>query len=189
MTPEITLPARYAPDIPFPPYAYVPGVQNHPTQHPLGHSYNAEKPKVDAPNPQNWRTNPFYLYGIDLFNYGYYWEAHEAWEELWHACGHVGETADFLKALIKLTAAGVKVREERPEGVVIHATNGKRLFGQLQQSTQQKRYMGLRLGELIAFSGQLAENPLVDGRDIDYPRPVFAFSLEPAPFPLSAHRY
>ncbi|TGQ49534.1 DUF309 domain-containing protein, partial [Mesorhizobium sp. M1C.F.Ca.ET.210.01.1.1] len=26
-----------------------------------------------------------FRWGIDLFNHGYYWEAHEAWEPLWHA--------------------------------------------------------------------------------------------------------
>ena len=48
---------------------------------------------------------------IELFNAGYYWEAHEVWEELWHVEGRRGPTAELLKALIKLAAAGVKVRE------------------------------------------------------------------------------
>jgi hypothetical protein len=49
-----------------------------------------------------------YLRGIDLFNFGYWWESHEAWEGLWRACGRRGPAADFLKGLIKLAAAGVK---------------------------------------------------------------------------------
>ena len=50
----------------------------------------------------------------DLLNHGFYWEAHEAWETLWHAAGRKGEIADFLKGLIKLAAAAVKAREGNP---------------------------------------------------------------------------
>ena len=56
-----------------------------------------------------------------LFNAGYYWEAHDAWESLWHAHGRRGVVADVIKALIKLAAAGVKAREGHEHGVRIHA--------------------------------------------------------------------
>jgi Domain of unknown function (DUF309) len=50
-----------------------------------------------------------YLHGIDLFNHGFYWGAHEAWEGLWVACGRRGPTATYLQAL-NLAAAGFKAR-------------------------------------------------------------------------------
>ena len=68
---------------------------------------------------ESWWKSQF-LRGVELFNAGYYWEAHEVWEELWHAEGRRGPTADVLKALIKLAAAGVKVREGRENGVRTH---------------------------------------------------------------------
>lgn len=46
-----------------------------------------------------------YLRGIDLFNHGFYWESHEAWEAVWISAGRRGSVADFLKALIKVAAA------------------------------------------------------------------------------------
>ena len=61
-----------------------------------------------------------FLRGVELFNAGYYWEAHEVWEELWHVERRVGPTAEVLKALIKLAAAGVKARERREGGVRTH---------------------------------------------------------------------
>ena len=67
--------------------------------------------------------------GIDLFNAGYYWEAHEVWEEVWHACGRRGTRADILRALIKLAAAGVKVREQQEHGVRTHAQRSRGAFG------------------------------------------------------------
>ena len=76
----------------------------------------------------NWRNNKAWLWAIDLFNQGFYWEAHEAWEGLWHAAGRRGPTADLLKGLIKLAAAGVKARECRPEGVKLHAARAAELL-------------------------------------------------------------
>ena len=53
----------------------------------------------DPPNPEEWRACCDYLYGIDLFNHGFYSEAHEAWEGLWVACGRSGAAATYLQAL------------------------------------------------------------------------------------------
>ncbi len=63
----------------------------------------------EPPDPEEWRACRNYLYGIDLFNHGFYWEAHEAWEGLWVACGRRGPTATYLQAL-NLAAAGFKAR-------------------------------------------------------------------------------
>ncbi len=66
-------PPRFLPDRPFPPYAYVPGETPHPTRDPGGHSYGAEFVIPEPPDPDNWRACRDYLYGIDLFNHGFYW--------------------------------------------------------------------------------------------------------------------
>jgi hypothetical protein len=97
-------PRRLIPDRPFPAYAYLPGRTPHPTRDPEGHSYGARPDTPELPDPEDWRACGDYLYGIDLFNHGFYWEAHEAWEGLWVACGRRGPTATFLQALINLTA-------------------------------------------------------------------------------------
>ena len=67
-------------------------------------------------------------FGFDLFNHGYYWEAHEAWEQCWVAEDRQGELADVLKGLIKLAAAGVKAREGKTEGVRRHARRAEELL-------------------------------------------------------------
>lgn len=102
--------SRLAPEFPLPPYAYVRGQHPHPTRDPAGHSFGKPALFWTRPDPERWEACHPYLYGIDLFNYGYYWEAHEVWEGLWHACGRSGMTADLLKGLIALAAAGVKLR-------------------------------------------------------------------------------
>ncbi|HEY5311935.1 MAG TPA: DUF309 domain-containing protein, partial [Pirellulales bacterium] len=113
-----------------------------------------------------WRECRPYLFGLDLFNHGYYWEAHETWEAIWHACGRTGPAGDFIKGLIKLAAAGVKAREGRPEGVRTHGRRAAELFQQIaaQLPPEQTCYFGLALPRLIALAtaiagGSLASRP------------------------------
>jgi hypothetical protein len=112
----------------FPPYTYVPGRSPHPVSNPAGHMFGHELPKPPPLDPTNWRASETYLYGIDLFNHGFYWEAHETWESLWHAAGRRGVIADFLKGLIKLAAAGVKQSEGNAAGVDRHLKRAVELF-------------------------------------------------------------
>ena len=125
------LPPRLLPGEAFPAYAFVPGRFPHPISDPRGHSYGQARLAVQPMDPRHWQRSHAYLRAIDLFNHGYYWEAHEYWEALWHACGRQGVQADFLKALIRLAAAGVKVRERRPAGVKSHAAATEALLSRV----------------------------------------------------------
>jgi hypothetical protein len=126
-------------------------------------------PPAAAPDPAHWHACRPYLYGLDLFNQGYYWEAHEAWESLWHAAGRGGLLGDFLKGLIKLAAAGVKAREGRPAGASRHATRAEELFTTTAEklkaeagespTTNETRLMGLLVDELIKIAHRVAESP------------------------------
>jgi hypothetical protein len=156
MRPRSTAIPRLAPERELPPYSYVPGRFPHPYSDPRGHSHGVTPERPDRPDPERWATCRPYLYGLDLFNHGYYWEAHEVWEFIWHACGRKGTTASFLKGLIKLAASGVKVREGKPRGVRQHALRAAELFEQV--ATQAgSAYMGLSLPRLIEFAKRLAE--------------------------------
>jgi hypothetical protein len=139
---------RFVPDEPLPPYTHVPGVTPHPISDPRGHSYGIRAERPAAPDPERWQSCRAYLRGVDLFNHGFYWEAHEVWEGLWHACGRTGATADFLKGLIKLAAARVKHLEGNPAGVRSHACRAAELWRRAEQGV----FFGLRLGELIALA-------------------------------------
>jgi hypothetical protein len=55
-----------------------------------------------------WSRNGSYLYGIDLYNFGYWWECHEIFEELWHLAGRKTPPARFLQALIQIAAGNLK---------------------------------------------------------------------------------
>jgi hypothetical protein len=163
---------RLTPELPLPPYAYAPGHFPHPISDPAGHSFGIKLQRPEPPDPQSWQSCRLFLYGVDLFNHGYYWEAHEVWEALWHGCGRTGTTAGFLKGLIKLAAAGVKARQGVTEGVRGHARRAAELFRQTASASKAgaPRYMGLALAELIGFAETLAARPVV--RKADGVKPV-----------------
>jgi hypothetical protein len=156
MSPPASSRPRFVLDMPLPPYTFVPGQTPHPVRDVAGHLYGR---KIEIPPPlesDRWQVSKAYLYGIDLFNHGFYWEAHEAWEGLWHQAGRRGLVADFLKGLIKLAAAGVKVREGIPRGVSAHAAGAALLFHQTAAALggDAERFAGFVLGDLLEYSSQ-----------------------------------
>ena len=152
---------RLVSDRPLPPYAYLPGRNPHPIRDPGGHSYCSEPDEAEAPDPTRWRECGDYLYGIDLFNHGFYWEAHEAWEGLWHACGRRGVTANYLQALINFAAAGFKARWGNVRGMKANAKTAAKLFESAarQLGPDTGRYMGLDVRALLLWTTGLAEQP------------------------------
>src|SRR5690606_29746803 len=80
------------------------------------------------------------------------------WEALWHAHGRSGPTADVLKALIKLAAAGVKVRQRQPRGVSTHARRAAALLDSARLAGH-RRLLGLDLADWADVARRLAEAP------------------------------
>ena len=154
---------RYAPQHPFPPYAYLPGRNPHPTRHPAGHSHG-EAPAPDSPHlpARDWGRNGEYLFAVDLYNHGYLWEAHEAWEGLWHPAKGDRLVAEHLQGLIQCAAAALKLRMGQPQGLAKLAERGTaRLEGVAREAGP--RFMGIDLEAFVAafraFAASRAPNP------------------------------
>ena len=147
---------RFLPHEPFPAYAYTPGRDPHPVRHPDGHSYGVELPAPEPVDPNDWRSSHDYLRGIDLFNAGYYWEAHEAWEGLWNVSGRAGAVAMLFQALIALAAAGLKLRIHNALGTTAHSRRADWL---LEDAIREAgpRQMGLDLRELQDLARGIAD--------------------------------
>lgn len=136
------MPPRLVPDRPFPAYAFVPGRHPHPeTRH--GDAADA----ADGQLP----------YALDLFNHGYYWEAHEIWETLWQARERDSTEGQLLQGLIALAAAGVKAREGNLRGVTHHARRAETIFKRLGAGLPI--LLGHSLAALAAFAEGIAERP------------------------------
>jgi len=169
---------RYVPEKPFPAYTHTPGVTPHPVKSPEGHSYGKREPAVPPLDRVNWSQSAAYLYAVDLFNHGYYWEAHESWEGLWHATGRQGTVADFLKGLIKLAAAGVKRRQGIQAGVETHCRRAAALFRDVRQAVHADRFAGADLNDLIKCARTTGSRVAESGLSSAYaPEPVFTWRL------------
>lgn len=147
---------RYS-DRPFPSYRFVPGVRPHPTRDPAGHSHESGTALRRHPKwePREWQTLDAWLYGVDLFNAHYFWEAHESWEGLWAARPRESPTAIFLQGLIQLAAALLKIHLQSLEGASSLAAEALRKLRAVADA--QGETMGLDLGRCIAdFDAYLA---------------------------------
>ena len=166
--------------MPLPPYTYVPGRTPHPIRDPAGHMYGKHDQSAEL-DIENWQRCDQYLFGIDLFNHGYYWEAHEAWESLWHAAERTGPIADFLKGLIKLAAAGVKTREGSKVGRVRHSVRSAALLHQASIAlslTEESRLMGLNPLQIAYLAEHAGREAMPHGGENAIER-VFDFQLTP----------
>ncbi|MBD0316061.1 MAG: DUF309 domain-containing protein, partial [Nitrospiraceae bacterium] len=116
----------------------------HPRRHPAGHSYGQPEPRPKPLAPRDWRYLDDYLYGIDLYNFAYWWECHEAFEALWHAVGPQTEQGRFFQALIQLAAAGVKLAQGN-----LPAMRNLLRYGVARLQRLPPFYMGLDVDDLM----------------------------------------
>lgn len=138
--------------MPLPPYAYVPGHRPHPTRHPAGHSYGRAEAEPIALDPAQWWACTPYVEGLALFDRGYYWEAHEAWEGPWIAAGRRGAVAELLAGLIALAAAGVKIRQGRGQAAARLGERAQQRFDRARRLCGTASLAGLVLDDLDAFA-------------------------------------
>src|SRR5690606_25873938 len=89
--------------------------------------------------------------GLQLFQHGYYWEAHEEWEQVWIELGRKGDHADCVKGLIKLAASGVKCLEGNRTGAERHINRARQLLSASTPKTlQQLTHLSSSPAELFA---------------------------------------
>ena len=153
MKPSIPQPPPRYSERPFPPYRHRPGRTPHPVLDPKGHLFGQEGAADDSFDTQQWQQSESYLYGVDLFNHGYFWEAHEAWEGIWKSAP-TGSLADlFLRGLIQLAAAMLQRETGKLAGM--RSLSRKGLERLRQVARQESNFCGL---ELESWIGGFSEN-------------------------------
>ncbi len=128
----------------LPLYRYIPGKGEHP---------NKLKDQIHIPeipesitrfSDQTWKQSKTYLYAIDLFNHGYYWEVHEVLEKIWLKIGKTSPEGIFIQGIIQLSVALLKKSQLNKNGF-------KRLYDKSLPKilTQQSVYLGIDIEKLI----------------------------------------
>ncbi|MCE9625455.1 MAG: DUF309 domain-containing protein [Deltaproteobacteria bacterium] len=124
----------------------------HPVIDPKGHSYKKEEEKPEYLPPEKWKQNDLYLYGIDLFNNGYWWEAHEAWETIWLTTPKTDLEGQYLQGLIQFSASLLKLFSGSEKGFQnLLRESQKRFHFCLKEMSERKmrHFMGLDLENWI----------------------------------------
>lgn len=138
-------PRRYQPLRALPVDAYVPGRDPHGAR-----PSRDDAPIVSAyPLEQPWASNTEYLWGVDLYNNGFFWEAHEAWEALWRAAPRDSPVRTFLQGLIQCAAASLKAAVDDRTACVRLAERGLHRLERVR-AEHAEGYMGLELAPFIA---------------------------------------
>lgn len=114
---------RYVPEVPLPSYRHLPGETPHPHRHSQGHRFRGPFEET-VPESAGWRGDKAYLLGVDLYNHGFWWEAHEQWEPKWLRAGRQTAERLFLQGLIQLAAAAIKQHQGNERGFRLLSGNG-----------------------------------------------------------------
>ena len=98
-----------------PAYAHVPGRT---PRHAAGAfdglcaTVPADPSVADAFGCDAWRA------GVQFWQRGYFWEAHEVWEAVWMALEAGSDARQLVRGMIQLANAELKVQMERPHAVL-----------------------------------------------------------------------
>lgn len=163
---------------PLPPYRFIPGINAHPVRDAEGHSFGRDHAKLRFMPAEEFAVNEHYLFGVDLYNQAYWWESHEAWEDVWHTTDKSSDYGQLLQGLIQVSAAFIKWHLEQREGMVKLYEIG---MGRLKSvAAQQTLYMGIDLPKHLHQLEKHFEPVLLEGspwRDAcaDYPFIVLDF--------------
>jgi hypothetical protein len=138
---------------PLPGYRFIPGETPHPTADPRGHSYRPPgvppPPAPPYPGPAHWAECETYLFGCDLYNHAYWWEAHEAWESLWLQAPVEGEDRQLLQGLIQTANAHLKLRMRRFKAVDTLRGRYRAHLAPLAAQLGQAPLMGLQVADWL----------------------------------------
>ncbi len=134
---------RYT-DRTLPEYRHLPFQNAHPFLDESGHSYGEKLSPPGSFGSENWQECEEYLYSIDLFNHGFWWEAHERLKHVSIGAGRESETGQFVQGLIQVAAALLKHFMQEEQGAATLAELG---LGNLQKVSGT--YLGIEVATLV----------------------------------------
>jgi len=97
-------------ETPLPDYKHLPGKNARPDDgllESIAHSASA------VTDDATYRSNAAWLYGIRLFNNGFYWEAHEVLEAVWNNAAPNSREKHLVQGVIQMANAQLKASLEQ----------------------------------------------------------------------------
>jgi hypothetical protein len=121
--------------------------------------YGLTEPEARRLTESDWWENEDYLYAFDLFNAGYFWEAHSYWERLWYLLETEEAVRLLLRGLIQLAAARLKREQKQPEGSRKLLDRARRAFEELERLRGEESYLGVHLDKALLSSELSVDRP------------------------------
>lgn len=131
-----------------------------------------EEPAREALAPERWREDDDYLFGVDLYNADFLWEAHEAWERPWRASTDEFQRL-YLQGLIQCAAACLRLAMDEPRGAPRLARTACEKLESIARRAPNG-YMGL---DVAAFAREFAA--CFEGEPTAARRPRLVLRVEP----------
>ena len=131
---------RWLPARPLPAQAFWPGVS------PARPELRSPEP-IDRPSDE-WLFDEAYLFGVDLYEAQFPWEAHEAWEGAWKLASELARRM-LLQGLIQCTAAVVKARAGAAAGARSLVVRGARRLERAAELYGAPDVMGLHIPRFV----------------------------------------
>lgn len=123
---------------------------------------------------RHWSEDSGYLHGVDLFNHGCYWEAHEAWEDLWLPLPKEDLLRVFTQGLIQASAALLKIRLQQPRPAESIWSRGKSRLLKVDSRQNDSLYRGVhilqfckRIDQIIEGRNPHFESPLIRLKELE----------------------
>ncbi|MEE2855889.1 MAG: DUF309 domain-containing protein [Planctomycetota bacterium] len=157
-------PPRYAPDSPFPAFPYLPGKNLR----------DANFQPAASIASDDWRSDPAYLHGVDLFNHQFYWEAHEAWEHRWLPLADGDPRRTHLQGLIQASAALLKIRLLEPTPACSIWKRGRSRLLQVAAGCPQEAFLGIEILPLVQ-----SIDTIIEVADPEFEAPCIVLSEGP----------
>jgi hypothetical protein len=144
-------PALFLPKESFPPYRFVPGHAPHPFAHKGGYAYGQRPEAPPFRSSGQWKRNRAFLRGVDFFNRGWWWEAHEAWESYWHVtAGRDSQQHDLFKGLIQLAACALNRERRSDEGAGRLLFSAITLLEKVDRQRDAEPLCGLVIADVVS---------------------------------------
>ncbi len=131
----------------------------------------------------DFRTHDGFAYGLDLFNHGFLWEAHEVWERAWRASE--GSERELLQGLIQLAAAALNRAAGKSEGADRVTARAQ---GHIDSARQSAAILcGIDLDSVMTDAGRGSIPWKIRSRDLPGTRSDFLVQPLECEFALSSH--
>ena len=140
---------------PLPEFAHIPGLNARHEEEFLAHVINCV-PKETLDRTAG--SNTAWLYGLQLIEAGFYWEAHEVLETVWLNASPNGRERQLVRCMIHIANAALKVRMGRSNAALKLSKLAESCLELAWRGHRTSTLMGLKKGILVTAI-ELSNNP------------------------------